>query len=41
MTPFGVIVVSGLRQDQDHQLVVDACRKVLKSQETSKVTVTR
>ncbi|KZW03460.1 hypothetical protein EXIGLDRAFT_758813 [Exidia glandulosa HHB12029] len=35
--PVGVIVVSGLPQEQDHQLVVDACRKVLGSKETSSV----
>lgn len=35
--PIGVIVVSGLPQEQDHQLVVDACRKVLGKQETSSV----
>lgn len=35
--PIGVIVVSGLPQDHDHQLVVDACRKVLGSKETSSV----
>ncbi|KAH7098696.1 hypothetical protein BKA62DRAFT_674072 [Auriculariales sp. MPI-PUGE-AT-0066] len=37
--PIGVIVVSGLAQDQDHQLVIDACRKVLGSQATSSVVV--
>lgn len=36
-SPVGVIVVSGLPQEDDHQLVVDACRRVLGSQETSSV----
>ncbi|KZV82937.1 hypothetical protein EXIGLDRAFT_843338 [Exidia glandulosa HHB12029] len=35
--PVGVIVVSGLPQEQDHQLVFDACRKVLWSREMSSV----
>jgi uncharacterized protein (UPF0303 family) len=35
--PIGAIVVSGLPQEQDHQLVVDACRKVLGSSATSSV----
>ncbi|EJD42509.1 hypothetical protein AURDEDRAFT_89434 [Auricularia subglabra TFB-10046 SS5] len=35
--PIGAIVVSGLPQEDDHQLVVDACRKVLSLQGTSSV----